>query len=425
MSPHPYAVPPGYTAHDLQRWVPEDPADKRADRSEFARDRARVLHSAGLRRLSSTTQVVQPDSDDFVRNRLTHSLEVAQIGREFGATLGCDPDVVDTACLAHDLGHPPFGHTGESVLDELCADIGGFEGNAQTLRVLTRLEAKRAHPDGRSAGLNLTRAVLDAATKYPWRRGDGPQGTRKFGLYADDAAAFDWLRQGTPAGDPRRRCLEAQVMDWSDDVAYCVHDVEDGIASGRIGLAALRSPVEQAEVVRVAHEWYVPDLEEELLREALQRVADLGWVPRSHSGSLADLAALKDMTSRLVGRFVSTVEQATRAGFGGGRLTRYGADLVVPEGVRAETAVLKATAAHFVMRSVERRELQVRQRQMVADLLAHFTATPQAMDRMHRDTRQAAESAGDDVAARRAVVDQVASLSDARALALHRALTGS
>jgi dGTPase len=414
-----YAAAPGYTDHDRERWVAEDPALKLADRADFARDRARVVHSAGLRRLSSTTQVVQPDSDDFVRNRLTHSLEVAQIGREFGAALGCDADVVDTACLAHDLGHPPFGHQGESVLNELAAGIGGFEGNAQTLRVLTRLEAKRVHPDGRSAGLNLTRASLDAATKYPWPRGGGPADTAKFGVYPDDTEVFGWLRDGAPADPPTRRCLEAQVMDWSDDVAYCVHDVEDAIASGRIDPPAIRSPTEQGHIVQVAHDWYAADLSPEQLAEALDRVLATGWIPAEHDGSRTSLAALKDMTSRLIGRFVHTVELATRAGHGDGVLTRYAADLVVADDVRAETAVLKATAAHFVMLSEERRSLKDTQHAVVADLVEHFGRRPTAMDPMHLQAWTAAEQADDEVAARRAVIDQVASLSDARALVLH------
>jgi hypothetical protein len=149
------SIPPGYTPADVERWVHDSPSE----RSPFTRDRARVLHSAGLRRLAATTQVLVAGSADFPRTRLTHTLEVAQIAREMGAALGCDPDLVDVAGLAHDLGHPPFGHNGEGELNRQAASIGGFEGNAQTLRVMTRLEAKVIDPaTGRSVGLDLARA---------------------------------------------------------------------------------------------------------------------------------------------------------------------------------------------------------------------------------------------------------------------------
>lgn len=400
---------------DRERWVSEDPVHKRADRDDFARDRGRLIHSAALRRLSAKTQVLGPGSDDFVRNRLTHSLEVAQIGREFGGALGCSADVVEVACLAHDLGHPPFGHNGETALDEVAADIGGFEGNAQTLRILTRLEPKRVHSDGRPAGLNLTRASLDAATKYPWRRGRGPAPTPKFGVYEDDLPVFDWMREGSPGG--LVRCLEADVMDWSDDVAYSVHDVEDAVASGRLDLRRLRDADDSGAVVDVAVEHFARDLGRDALAEGLERLLATGAVPDGYDGSRAGLAGLKDMTSRLIGRFVHTAEQATRAVHGPGDLGRYEARLVVPEDSRAEVAVLKAVAAHFVMFTGERDDEYAHQRQVVADLVAWFAADPEG--RLDADLRTDLAAAQDDAARLRVVVDQVAGLTDVRALALH------
>lgn len=404
---------PGYGPADRERWVPEDPAFKRHDRDDFARDRARLVHSASLRRLSAKTQVVAPGSSDFVRNRLTHSLEVAQIGREMGAALGCSADVVDTACLAHDLGHPPFGHNGEAALDAACRDIGGFEGNAQTLRILVRLEAKRFHPDGRSAGLNLTRASLDATIKYPWARGDEPRPTRKFNVYADDLPAFEWVRAQAPG---QGRCLEAQVMDWSDDVAYSVHDVEDAVASGALDVRALWSG-QMGAVLAVAHGVYAPELDRGALDDALARLLASGVVPGEFDGSRRALARLKDMTSRLVGRLTHAAERATRARYGDGPLTRYAADLVVPDDVRAEVAVLKAVAAHFVMAADERARVMSTEREVVDALLAALADRPE--ERLDADLRADFLAAPDDAARRRVLVDQVASLTDGRAHALH------
>ncbi|MBK7610048.1 MAG: deoxyguanosinetriphosphate triphosphohydrolase [Actinomycetales bacterium] len=407
-----------YAARDRHRWVAEDPAHKQSDRDDFARDRARVLHSAALRRLSAKTQVVAPGSDDFIRTRLTHSLEVAQIGREFGAALGCDADVVDTACLAHDLGHPPFGHHGESVLDELAREAGGFEGNAQTLRVLTRLEAKRVHADGRPAGLNLTRASLDAVAKYPWAPGEAPYATSKYGVYAADLAVFQWFREGAAPGV---RCLEAQVMDWSDDVAYSVHDVEDAIASGRVDPRVLHSPTEVGVVAELARTAYAPDLPDVAFVEAAARLVATGTVPRAFGGTRADLAALKDMTSRLIGRFLSSVEVATRERHGPGPLTRFAADLVVPDDVRAECSLLKAVAAHYVMFTDERRAIMGRQEEVIRALVTAYHEHP---DRLDADL--AADHAGalNDCERLRVVVDQVAALTDGRAVTLARSLCG-
>ncbi|MGL5927706.1 MAG: deoxyguanosinetriphosphate triphosphohydrolase [Dermatophilaceae bacterium] len=402
-----------YTAHDRERWVGEDPATKRADRDDFARDRARLVHSAALRRLGAKTQVVAPGSDDFVRNRLTHSLEVAQIGRELGAALGCSADVVDTACLAHDLGHPPFGHNGEATLDALAADIGGFEGNAQTLRLLTRLEPKRSHASGRPAGLNLTRASLDAATKYPWRRGEAPWQTTKFGVYDDDLDVFDWMRDGAP---PNGRAFEAEVMDWADDVAYSVHDVEDAIASGWLDPRRLRDSADTEAVLAVAADVYEPGADAGELAAALDRLLAAGLVPPAHDGTRESLAALKDMTSKLIGRFLGAVEVATAEHYGPGPLCRHAASLVVPREARAETVVLKAVAAHYVMFAAERAEVYERQREVVTGLVAAYEADPARLDpALRRDLEQAP----DDAAARRVVVDQVASLTDVRALDLH------
>ena len=390
------------------RFVAEPP--KRAGRSPFERDRARIVHSSALRRLSAKTQVMTAGTHDFVRNRLTHSLEVAQVARELGASLGCDPDIVDSAALAHDLGHPPFGHNGEAALDAAADKCGGFEGNAQTLRLLSRLEGKTFTSDGRSVGLNLTRATLAACIKYPWLRGDGPAGfnPRKFGVYADDAEIFAFvLDQLGPV--QRRKPIEAEVMDLSDDVAYSVHDIEDGVVGGWFTLDPAKLDLDG--VHEAAADWYDAAISPHRLIAALERLEAMPEWPREPlDGSRESRAGLKSLTSALIGRFVTAVKEATIGAWGSGPLTRYSAQLEVPAATRDEITALKSVAAHYIMRSADRSEEQVAQRDLIANLVEALIASEgRALD---PELRADFEAATDETARLRVVVDQVASLTD-------------
>jgi dGTPase len=481
----------GYDEHATERFAAEPV--KRAHspwRSPFQRDRARVLHSAALRRLAAKTQVVAVGSADFLRTRLTHSLECAQIGRELGAELGCDPDLVDAACLAHDLGHPPFGHNGESALDQIAADCGGFEGNAQSLRLLTRLEAKVP-----GAGLNLTRATLDATLKYPWltagraaadpaaaqpwasvsraaalraaqrsgsvrgaaelgaaepgtaehmaavtgyhrahdaaaQPGAEPRGPEpgvvehkavvagKYGAYDEDAEVFRWIRDGAPPG---RACLEAQVMDWADDVAYSVHDLEDGLHTGLITFGKLRDPAERQRVAELTLAEYLEpgSAAVDELCDVFGRLLELSAWPWRFDGGPETTAAVKNLTSELIGRFCDAARQATMADRHVA-CTRYAAELTVPRRQRLECALLKGVTAHYVMGRHGAAQAQAREREVLTELAAALTAgAPEVLDPMFRP---AYESAGSQRARRRVIVDQIASLTDTSALAWHTRL---
>jgi dGTPase len=409
----------GYSDADVERYTVEPSSDLKrtgGERTPFQRDRARVLHSLALRRLAGKTQVVAPGESDFPRTRLTHSLEVAQIGRELAGSLGADPDLVEAACLAHDLGHPPFGHTGEDALNQVTGAIGGFEGNAQNLRILTRLEAKVVQPDGRSAGLNPTRGLLDAATKYPWpRRPD----TVKFGAYADDLPVFAWLRIGAPV-EPVK-CFEAQIMDWSDDVAYSVHDLEDAIYAGHLDPKVLLVDEERAALFERSL-GYAPDAAAAELSAALDRLQAVEWWPAEYDRSFAAQARLKRAASELIGRFCLTVVHATRAAFGPGPHTRYNAHLVVPRPIRLENAVLKAVAARYVMETDRALVLRAEQGALIRDLVSLLAERP---DQLEPAFHAWWSVAADDAARLRVVVDQIASLTDASARRLHRLLVGA
>ncbi|BAU98976.1 deoxyguanosinetriphosphate triphosphohydrolase [Aurantimicrobium minutum] len=413
-------VTAGYSEFDAERMLEETHSSRRSD---FARDRARLLHSSALRRLSAKTQVLSPTAGlDFARNRLTHSLEVAQVGREIAGRLRLDPDVVDTASLAHDIGHPPFGHNGEKALNSWSSDIGGFEGNAQTLRLLTRLEPKVFGTDGRSFGLNLTRASLDASTKYPWPEQQAvidPTGRAKFGFYADDFDVFAWMRADAP---DKQRCIEAQVMDLSDDIAYSVHDFEDAIFNGYVDAGELGARVNHDELVDSMFEWIGGEFSHDELIAAFDRLDNLDvWVD-TWDGSRIAQAKLKNLTSQLIGRFAHAAVHATREAYPQQSLVRFGGNVIVPDVVRAEIAVLKGIVAAFVMTTNSRQPVYTQQREVLTDLCnTLYERGPESMDRHFADDWNGTT---DEAVRRRIVVDQVASLTDQSAFAWHNRLCG-
>ena len=216
-----------YSQHDYARRY-GTPSAQRA-RSPFETDKGRIIHSAAFRRLQGKTQVFAVGERDFYRTRLTHSLEVAQLGRgmcaELKSTLKVDPDLVEAICLAHDIGHPAFGHPGEETLNKLMRKYGGFGSNPQNLRIATFLEAKF-----RRGGLGLTRATLDGLIKYPeLYDAELHTGKPQF-TYAADRDWVDWVKDGVK--DKSRKPIEGAIADWADQIAYSVNDIEDSFRAG-------------------------------------------------------------------------------------------------------------------------------------------------------------------------------------------------
>lgn len=402
-----------YCADDVERLAPEVPKGAQlapgADtRGAFARDRARVLHSAALRRLADKTQVVRPQDGDTPRTRLTHSLEVAQIARGIGEGLGLDPDLCELAGLSHDIGHPPYGHNGERALDNV-ADCG-FEGNAQTLRILTRLEPK-VLIDDHSYGLNLTRASLDAACKYPRTRtnADGSV-NKKYSAYDEDAELLAWIRAGHTDSRPP---IEAQVMDFADDIAYSVHDVEDGIISGRITLKVLWDLVELAALADKGAAAFGGTADS--LADAASRLRALPSISNAadFNYSLSAWAQLKQLTSELVGRYIGAVTQATLAAAGSQpRMGRMHGGLVIPADIEAEVRLLKTIAVLYVMDLPAHLARQDRQRERIYRVYDYLVAgAPGTLDTMFQQWWVAAES---DRERERVIVDQIASMTESR-----------
>lgn len=444
----------GYGPDDLARHPAyDDPADYR---HPFARDYDRLVHATAFRRLQGKTGVVAPGEADFFRTRLTHTIEVGQLARRLAERLGAHPDCCESAAVLHDFGHPPFGHIGEEALGDVVDatardwgvapdDVGGYEGNAQNFRLVVR----RLSGSGPFPGLNLTRATLDASIKYPWRRGEQPG--RKWCFYPTEADEAARVREPVP--DERRyaQSFEAQLMDWADDVAYSVHDLEDWYLAGFLPLALLtqsktaRDRLAGQLVERREQRGKLKTTEEEghratadEARDALERLftdpegpfegfARLGG---EYDGSGEARHALRVMRKRLFEAFARPVVPADPST----PPRRHHNDLAVPREARLGNDVLRDLLWIYVIDHPRMATYQHGQRRVVTELFeAHAEAVrgPAAdFGIFPRDVQPELErlavaaDRGSSVETIRLIADHVGAMTDDYAARLHRRLTG-
>lgn len=346
-------------------------------RESGERDRDRILYTAEFRRLAGITQVAAADTGHLLHNRLTHVLEVAQIGRRLAQRLirdkeqqdvaraigGVDPEIVEAACLAHDLGHPPFGHITEEVLDEEMHARKlreGFEGNAQSFRIIATLAERRVG----QPGLDLTRAALNALLKYPWARGNAGKKLRKWNYYSTEAADFKWARELDP--DTERKSAEAELMDWSDDIAYSVHDLEDFYQAGKIPLDRLTDDDEVERflsgVFRVWKEFNYHDGENwDDYAKAFEELIPFIAVGRPYVGDAQQRHQLRTMTAFLIDRYINALKLKVPQH----RDDRY---VEIDPQMVSEVTMLKELTWHYVIRDPSLATQQEGQRAIIRGL---------------------------------------------------------
>ena len=373
----PYACDP---ARSRGREFPEDRAGARGPRSEFQRDRDRVIHSIAFRRLRHKTQVfIAPDGDHF-RVRLTHSLEVAQIGRVIARALGLDEDLTEALCLAHDIGHPPFGHAGENALDASLHRHGGFDHNAQSLRTLMRLESPYCDHDG----LNLSWEVLEGLAKH-----NGPVIAPGWAMREVDAAY--------PLDLGQWPSLEAQVAAIADDVAYDNHDIDDGLRAGFLSLDDLLTLEFVADQWRAVEKRFPGAPRERQLRELVRSQIGLmvNDILETTRANLAGIGSVEDI--RAAGRALS--------GFS--------------EGFAAEERRLKRFMYDRLYLHPEQVATAERARNVVARLYSAYTQDPGLMPEGWRETLPA-----HDPERSRHVADFIAGMTDRYAIDQHAKIFG-
>lgn len=427
-------------ARDSRR-ISSNPDGKEDHRTEFQRDRDRILYSEAFRRLQGVTQVVSADEGTVIHNRLTHSLKVAQVSRRIAERIkldpnipdaildklgGLDPDVCEAAGLAHDLGHPPFGHVAEAKLQELMQNTGHFEGNAQSFRILTKIEPHRDE----YRGLNLSRATLAAVTKYPMPRTEkGGKKHKKYGYYSQsETEDFTFARALFPLDD-RHKSLEAEIMDFADDITFAIHDTEDFFRAGLIPLQQLGS--EDGSMTQKTLE-LVNDIQKRWEKkekefcpdhlEALKIVLDLLRPASTYSGLQEERIQIKRATSGLISDWV-------KRGINADKKWEKGKQRVtIDKEIGLQIMVLKELVWSYV---IDRPSLAMQQegyKRIIEDLYKFFVKKLEVNElraiplQFHGlcQSRNEVEETNERLAA-----DIICSLTDSQALSLYRRTTGS
>jgi dGTPase len=410
-----------YREFDEERLERPQPPRQGEHRSAFQIDRDRIIHTSSFRRLQNKTQVFFSGEYDFYRTRLTHSIEVAQIGRSLCDRLNrtspllrpdyrIDPDLVEAVCLSHDIGHPPFGHTGERTLHRLMQPYGGFEGNAQTLRILSTILF------GPDRGMNPTRALMDGVLKYKTLFGEVPDQRNHF-LYADQAPLLDFVTAGRgfppslAPGKPRNgfRSIECLIMDWADDTAYSLNDIADGIQAGFIHV----DKIERWAGTRTLTDTQSTHLGE--LIEAIRR------------------GRVESTMGKKIGRFIGAAELTDTGGpdaFLSDLTARHRHRLVLDPEVGEECALYKQIALDLVFRSQQLQQLDRKSDYILSRLFGVFAELYIVPDRPGRghyrllsDEEEALVFSQPDEAARaRVVCDVLAKMTDGIASRTYRRL---
>ncbi|MBX7151458.1 dNTP triphosphohydrolase [bacterium] len=353
-----------YNEFDMELVHPDEPRSQHV-RTAFQQDRDRIIYTSSFRRLQAKTQVFFSGEYDFYRTRLTHSIEVAQIGRSICNYLkhesdfldeNCfiDSDLVEAICLAHDIGHPPFGHAGEATINQLMESYGGFEGNAQTLRIIT--ESIYSGENGRE-GMNPTRAFVDGVMKYKKlyseMKTDGRPPKNHF-LYDEQQSylSFIFSDSSVPAllkpQLNKFRSIECQIMDWADDTAYSLNDLVDGITSGLI-------------TIEKVEKWAQ---EKNLTGDRARNIADLAQAVKTRK--------LSRVFSRKIGEFIKACRLVEDHNFMSARTKRYAYRLDIQPEVREESDLYGAISRELVFWSPQIYQLEYKADYMIRKLFQSF-----------------------------------------------------